>query len=69
MNQVLAEIGEVVEGYTTARSAWLLSQRLNLDTPILKMAYQVLYEGRPVRDAVQHLLNREQKGEFDWIVK
>jgi len=69
MNQVLAEIGEVVEGYTTARSAWLLSQRLKLDTPILKMAYQVLYEGRPVRDAVQHLLNREQKGEFDWIGK
>jgi glycerol-3-phosphate dehydrogenase (NAD(P)+) len=69
MDQVLAEIGEVVEGYTTARSAWLLSQRLKLDTPILKMAYQVLYEGRPVRDAVQHLLNREQKGEFDWISK
>lgn len=69
MNQVLAEIGQVVEGYTTARSAYLLSQRLNLDTPIIKMVYEVLYEGRPVRDAVQHLLNREQKGEFDWIVK
>lgn len=69
MQQVLAEIGEVVEGYTTARSAWLLSQKLKLDTPILKVAYQVLYEGRPVRDAVQHLLNREQKGEFDWIGK
>jgi glycerol-3-phosphate dehydrogenase len=33
------------------------------------MVYEVLYEGRPVRDAVQHLLNREQKGEFDWILK
>lgn len=67
MNEILTEIGQVVEGYTTARSAWLLSQKLGLDTPILKMAYQVLYEGRPVRDAVKHLLNREQKGEFDWI--
>ena len=69
MSQVLAEIGQVVEGYTTARSAYLLSQKLNLDTPIIKMVYEVLYEGRPVRDAVQHLLNREQKGEFDWILK
>ncbi|MEY4065839.1 MAG: hypothetical protein RIR26_2047 [Pseudomonadota bacterium] len=64
---VLNEIGQVVEGYTTARSAYLLSEKLKLDTPILKMAYEVLYEGRPVRDAVRHLLNREQKGEFDWI--
>lgn len=69
MQQVLSEIGQVVEGYTTARSAFLLSQKLNLDTPIIKMVYEVLYEGRPVRDAVQHLLNREQKGEFDWIIK
>ena len=69
VNEILAEIGQVVEGYTTARSAYLLSQKLQLDTPILKMAYQVLYEGRPVRDAVKHLLNREQKGEFDWIVR
>lgn len=69
MQQVLAEIGQVVEGYTTARSAYLLSQKLNLDTPIIKMVYEVLYEGKPVRDAVEHLLNREQKGEFDWIAK
>jgi glycerol-3-phosphate dehydrogenase (NAD(P)+) len=69
MSQVLTEIGQVVEGYTTARSAYLLSQKLSLDTPIIKMVYEVLYEGRPVRDAVQHLLNREQKGEFDWIIK
>lgn len=67
VSEILAEIGQVVEGYTTARSAWLLSQNLKLDTPILKVAYEVLYQGRPVRDAVQHLLNREQKGEFDWI--
>lgn len=69
VSEILAEIGQVVEGYTTARSAYLLSQKLQLDTPILKMAYEVLYEGRPVRDAVKHLLNREQKGEFDWIVR
>jgi len=67
LDEVLSDIGQVVEGYTTARSAYLLSARLNLDTPIFKMAYEVLHEARPVRDAVNHLLNREQKGEFDWI--
>lgn len=64
---ILAEMGQTVEGYSTARSAYLLSQKLKLDTPILRMAYEVLYENRPVRDAVAHLLHREQKGEFDWI--
>lgn len=68
-SEILAEIGQTVEGYSTARSAYLLSERLKLDTPILKMAYEVLYENRPVRDAVAHLMNREQKGEFDWIGK
>jgi glycerol-3-phosphate dehydrogenase (NAD(P)+) len=66
-SQILADIGQTVEGYSTARSAYLLSERLKLDTPILKMAYEVLYENRPVRDAVAHLLNRQQKGEFEWI--
>ena len=69
MSEILGEIGQTVEGYSTARSAYLLSERLKLDTPILKMAYQVLYENRPVRDAVAHLLNREQKGEFEWILE
>lgn len=67
MSEILAEIGQTVEGYSTARSAFLLSEKLKLDTPILRMAYEVLYENRPVRDAVTHLLNRGQKGEFDWI--
>jgi glycerol-3-phosphate dehydrogenase len=65
----LVEIGQTVEGYSTARSAHLLSKKLNLDTPILQMAYEVLHENRPVDDAVAHLLNRDQKGEFDWIGK
>jgi glycerol-3-phosphate dehydrogenase (NAD(P)+) len=69
MADVLVEIGQTVEGYSTARSAHLLSKKLNLDTPILQMAYEVLHENRPVDDAVAHLLNRDQKGEFDWIGK
>lgn len=69
MAEILAEIGQTVEGYSTARSAYLLSERLKLDTPILKMAYEVLYENRPVRDAVAHLLHRQQKGEFEWILE
>lgn len=67
MAEILADIGQTVEGYSTARSAYLLSEKLHLDTPILKMAYEVLYENKPVRDAVAHLLHRQQKGEFDWI--
>jgi glycerol-3-phosphate dehydrogenase (NAD(P)+) len=67
VSESLADIGQTVEGYSTAKSAKLLSEKLKLDTPILDMAYEVLYENRPVRAAVEHLLNRGQKGEFDWI--
>jgi glycerol-3-phosphate dehydrogenase (NAD(P)+) len=67
--QIMASTGEVIEGIATAESAHHLSQKFNLDTPIIHVAYSVLYEGLSVRDAVMTLLSRSHKGEFDWNQK
>jgi glycerol-3-phosphate dehydrogenase (NAD(P)+) len=64
--QIVASTGEVIEGIATAESAYHLSQKYGLDTPIIHVAYSVLYEGLSVRDAVMTLLSRSHKGEFDW---
>ncbi len=64
---IVASMGGVVEGVATAESAHALSLSLGLDTPILKVAHDVIYEGLPIREAVTALLSRAHKGEFDWM--
>jgi glycerol-3-phosphate dehydrogenase (NAD(P)+) len=64
---VVESMGGVVEGVATAQSAYALSTRLGLDTPILKIVHEVIYAGLPLREAVTALLGRSQKGEFDWM--
>lgn len=55
---VLESLGHVAEGVTTAKSAHDLGARLSVDLPITSAVYRVLYEQKPVYDAVQGLLLR-----------
>jgi len=57
------KIGQAVEGVKTAKEAWLLAQKHNVDMPIIEQAYHVLYEGKSPVDAVHDLLGREAKSE------
>ncbi len=59
-----AAIKQVVEGADAAREAYQLAQKLNIDMPITEQVYRVLYENRSPREAVHHLLTREQKPEL-----
>jgi glycerol-3-phosphate dehydrogenase (NAD(P)+) len=62
---VLAGLGHVAEGVKTAKSARDLSVKLGVDMPITHEVYRVLYEGKPLREAVEDLMARELTGEFD----
>jgi glycerol-3-phosphate dehydrogenase (NAD(P)+) len=64
MEDALAQIDQVVEGVQTAREVFELAQREAVDMPITEQVYEVLYEGRPPRDAVHELLARDQKAEL-----
>jgi glycerol-3-phosphate dehydrogenase (NAD(P)+) len=65
LRDVLATLGHVAEGVTTAKSAYQLSKRLDVDMPITSEVYAVLHEGKPVRRAVKDLMGRELGYEFD----
>jgi glycerol-3-phosphate dehydrogenase (NAD(P)+) len=52
------EIGQVVEGYYSARSVRVVAGRHGVDMPIVEQIYAVLYEGVAPRDAVAALMRR-----------
>ena len=62
-DEVIAEIGEVVEGIKSAAAAHALATRHEVDMPITEQVYRVLYEGEDPHDAVRDLLDREVKPE------
>jgi len=59
----LAGLGHVAEGVVTAESAYHLAERLGVELPICGQVYQVLFDGKPVSDAVQAVLTRPLKRE------
>jgi len=61
--EILAELGQVAEGVKTAKSARNLSLREGVDMPITQEVYAMLYEDKPVPDALKDLLGRERKAE------
>jgi glycerol-3-phosphate dehydrogenase (NAD(P)+) len=54
---------KLAEGVPTARSAYQLARKLNIETPIIDEVYAVLYEGKDARRALSDLLSRDTKAE------
>ncbi|MEN9784840.1 MAG: hypothetical protein RLZZ299_104 [Pseudomonadota bacterium] len=63
LQAVLHELGQVAEGVVTARSGFLLAQKLGVDAPILEQVYRMLYEDKAVGDVLRDLTGRERKAE------
>jgi len=57
------EIGQVVEGFNTAREVVQLAGNNKVDMPISEQVFRVLHEGLPPGEAVHNLLTREIKAE------
>ena len=62
---ILESLGSVCEGYATTLAARDLAHKLGIDAPITEAAHQVLYESRPIAQAVMGLLTRDAKPELD----
>lgn len=62
---ILVELGQVAEGVITARSAWALAQKVGVEMPIAEQVYRMLYEDKPVLDALRALSGRERRPERD----
>lgn len=63
--EAMEEVGAVVEGYYAAGAAWELCRKQGVEMPIVRAAYQVLYENRSPREAVAELLLRQKKAESE----
>jgi glycerol-3-phosphate dehydrogenase (NAD(P)+) len=59
IDQAIAEIGQVVEGYHAAKAVHLVAQKLGVDMPICEHVYRVLYEGMSIPEVVKSMLSRE----------
>ena len=62
--EAMEEVGAVVEGYFAALSIHQLSTREGVEMPISQCAYEVLYEGKQVREVVRELMTRAKKDEL-----
>ena len=65
VTKVLTEMTMVAEGVRTAKSAYDLARRENVDMPITAEVYKALYEGKSPISAVESLLGRALRAERD----
>lgn len=61
--QVVAAIGQEIEGIATAKILHHIKQSYGIDLPITEQTYRILYEGLSPLEAVHNLLIREPKPE------
>jgi glycerol-3-phosphate dehydrogenase (NAD(P)+) len=61
--EAIAASKGVAEGARNAQSAQALSEQYRVEMPICRVIYEVLYEGYPIRDAVERLMGRRAKPE------
>ena len=62
VQDALKEVG-TVEGYYAADMANSLSQKYNIEMPIVGECYSIMYEGKDVKKALLDLLNRPNRTE------
>lgn len=63
LDEILAATPMVAEGVQTTAAACALAQRHAVDLPIAAQMHQVLFEGKPAREALHDLMRRALKAE------
>ncbi len=64
LDDILAGMTNIAEGVKTTKAVYLLAQKHNVDMPMTRGMYQVLYEGRSVRDAMADVMGRPLRREY-----
>ncbi|MEE1100068.1 MAG: NAD(P)H-dependent glycerol-3-phosphate dehydrogenase [Agathobacter sp.] len=63
MEEATKEVKMVVEGIYSAKAAAKLGKEYNVSMPIIEEVNKVLFENKPVKDAVQELMLRDKRVE------
>lgn len=64
MKEAMDEVQMVVEGVYSAKAAMQLSQKYNVELPIIEQVNLILFENKPAAEAVKDLMIREKKIEI-----
>ncbi len=65
--EAIEQVGMTVEGYRSAKCAYLLAQQVGIEMPIVNEVYRVLYEGKNAKEALSDLMGRSKKHESEEI--
>jgi len=63
LNEITSSMGTVAEGIPTAKSVYECADTLGVETPIIDQVYSLLYQKKPSAQAMEELLQRDQKAE------
>jgi glycerol-3-phosphate dehydrogenase (NAD(P)+) len=64
LTDILSSMTMVAEGVETTKAAYLLSQKHDVEMPIVQQMYLVLFEGKDPSEAVRDLMGRDAKAEL-----
>jgi len=65
LDEVLEQMGMVVEGVRTAEAAYQLAEQQKVEMPIARGIYELLFEKKEASEIVQQLMNRTKRDELD----
>ncbi len=67
VEQIIEEIQEIAEGYYTTKTAYALCNNYNLESPIIKGMYHILYKDAKVDQTLEYLMNHENDKDVSFI--
>ncbi|WP_165005585.1 MULTISPECIES: NAD(P)H-dependent glycerol-3-phosphate dehydrogenase [unclassified Enterococcus] len=69
LEEVLENMGMVVEGVATTKAAVELAKQLGVEMPITETIYNVLYNGEDIRQAAKEIMLRDGKMENEFSLR
>ncbi len=69
IDDILSSLGSVAEGVKTSKAVCELAEKLNIEAPISNAIYRAVYSKENSKEIFLSLMNRELKGEEEFIKK
>lgn len=66
LDEILENMGMIVEGVSTTKAALELAQQLGVEMPITEAIYRVLYEGQDIKVAAKEIMLRDGRIENEF---
>lgn len=64
LEDILRKTGYTPEGVNSAQSFFQLMQKYELDVPVCRGVYQVLYEGKTIKQVIEAMMSRSLEREY-----